>query len=32
MHGLCRVQVIGIGYLLQVDWYRFKTIYLTVTV
>jgi hypothetical protein len=24
------VQVIGTGYLVQVDWYRFTTIYLTV--
>jgi hypothetical protein len=32
MHGLCMVQVIGIGFLVKVDWYRFATIYLTVIV
>jgi hypothetical protein len=26
------VQVIGTGYLVQVDWYRFTTVYLTVIV
>jgi hypothetical protein len=29
---LCIHQVIGTGFLVQVDWYRFTTVYLTVIV
>jgi hypothetical protein len=32
MHGLCMVQVIGTGCLVQVDWYRFIAVYLIVIV
>jgi hypothetical protein len=32
MHGLSMVQVIGIGYLVHVDWYRFTSVYLTMIV
>jgi hypothetical protein len=32
MHGLCIVKVIVTGCLVQVDWYRFIVVYLTVIV